>query len=187
MMKIRRYLAADHDAVWELHNFALLLAGAYGGNGPWDDDLHRVDDEYIATGGEFYVGTVGGRIVAMGGLQRLCDDRAELRRMRVHPDVQRRGLGRQMLSALEAAGNRLGLPDVDSGHDRSTGAGDPAVHTEWVQGGRQEQERKLQDLGVREENRIVAPGGGLGMESHSDRRISQFLRQDRTRYYMLPR
>ncbi len=101
MMRIRRYLTEDHDAVWELHNSALLGADAHGGNGPWDDDLHRVEDEYIATGGEFYVGTVGGRIVAMGALQRLTDDRAELRRMRVHPDLQRRGLGRQMLSALE--------------------------------------------------------------------------------------
>lgn len=108
-MKIRRYIAADHDAVWELHNSALLEADAHGGNGPWDDDLHRVEDEYIATGGEFYVGTVAGRIVAMGGLQRLTDDMAELRRMRVHPDLQRRGLGRQMLSALEQRARELGF------------------------------------------------------------------------------
>lgn len=109
MMRIRRYLAEDHDAVWELHNSALLDAGAHGGNGPWDDDLHRVEDEYIATGGEFYVGRVGGRIVSMGGLQRLTDDRAELRRMRVHADHQRRGLGRQMLSALEQRAAELGF------------------------------------------------------------------------------
>ena len=108
-MRIRRYLAADHDAVWELHNSALLEADAHGGNGPWDDDLHRVEDEYIATGGEFYVGTVGGRTVAMGGLQRLTDDMAEVRRMRVHPDLQRRGLGRQMLSALEQRARELGF------------------------------------------------------------------------------
>lgn len=108
-MKIRRYVAADHDAVWELHNSALLHADAHGGSGPWEDDLHRVEEEYIATGGEFYVGTVGGRIVAMGGLQRLSDDRAELRRMRVHPDLQRRGLGARMLSALEQRATELGF------------------------------------------------------------------------------
>ena len=109
MMKIRRYLPTDHDAVWELHNVALHQVDAHGGNGPWDDDLHRVEAEYLDTGGEFYVGTAKGRIVAMGALLRLSDDRAELRRMRVHPDVQRRGLGRQMLSALEQRAAELGF------------------------------------------------------------------------------
>ena len=109
MMKIRRYLPTDHDAVWELHNDALVQVNAHPGNGPWDEDLHRVEAEYIVTGGEFYVGTADGRIVAMGALLRLSDDRAELRRMRVHPDVQRRGLGRQMLSALEQRAAELGF------------------------------------------------------------------------------
>ena len=108
-MKIRRYVVADHDAVWDLHNVALHQVNAHGGNGPWDDDLHRVEAEYIATGGEFYVGTVDGRVVGMGALMRLSDDRAEIRRMRVHPDFQRRGLGRQMLSALERRAVDLGF------------------------------------------------------------------------------
>ncbi len=108
-MKIRRYRSADHDAVWELHNVALLHTGAHAGNGPWDDDLHRVEAEYIATGGEFFVGTASGRIVAMGALLRHSADRASIRRMRVHPDVQRRGLGSQMLSALEQRAAELGF------------------------------------------------------------------------------
>ncbi len=108
-MEIRRYLATDHDAVWELHNVALLQVDAHAGNGPWDDDLHRVEAEYIATGGEFYVGTANGRIVAMGALLRQSDDRAEIRRMRVHPHVQRKGLGKQMLSALEQRAAELGF------------------------------------------------------------------------------
>ena len=108
-MKIRRYVVADHDAVWDLHNVALHQVNAHGGNGPWDDDLHRVEAEYIATGGEFYVGTADGRVVGMGALMKLSDDRAEIRRMRVHPDFQRRGLGRQMLSALEQRAVDLGF------------------------------------------------------------------------------
>ena len=108
-MEIRRYLPTDHDAVWELHNVALLQVDAHAGSGPWDDDLHRVKDAYIATGGEFYVGTADGRIVAMGALLRRSDDRAEIRRMRVHPCVQRRGLGKQMLSALERRAAELGF------------------------------------------------------------------------------
>ena len=93
MMEVRRYRASDHDAVWGLHNFALNDVGAHAGSGPWDDDLHRIEAEYIEAGGEFYVGTIDGGIVAMGALKRLDDTRGEIRRMRVHPDLQRRGLG----------------------------------------------------------------------------------------------
>lgn len=109
MMKIRRYLPTDHDAVWELHNIALLEINAHAGNGAWDNDLHRIEAEYIRTGGEFYVGTVDSRIVAMGAVVRLSDDRAEIRRMRVHPDFQGKGLGRRMLSALEHRAAELGF------------------------------------------------------------------------------
>ena len=109
MMKIHRYLSTDHDAVWELHNVALPQIGAHAGNGPWDGDLHRIEAEYISPGGEFLVGTSGGRTVAMGALLRHSASQASIRRMRVHPDVQRRGLGRQMLSALEQRAAELGF------------------------------------------------------------------------------
>jgi ribosomal protein S18 acetylase RimI-like enzyme len=54
------------------------------------------------------VGTLGGRLVAMGGV--LARDRttAELKRMRVHPDVQRRGCGRTLLRRLEERAFQLG-------------------------------------------------------------------------------
>ncbi len=109
MMEVRRYRASDHDAVWELHNIALNEVGAHAGNGPWDDDLHRIEDEYIEAGGEFYVGSVDGRIVAMGGLKRLSDCCAEICRMRVHPDFQRRGLGGRILRMLEKQARELGF------------------------------------------------------------------------------
>ena len=109
MMKIRRYRSTDRDAVWELHNVALLQIGAHAGNGPWDDDLHRIEAEYVTTGGEFFVGIANGRIIAMGALLRHSAGQASIRRMRVHPDVQRRGLGRQMLSALEQRAAELGF------------------------------------------------------------------------------
>ncbi len=52
MMEVRRYRASDHDAVWELHNVALNDVGAHAGSGLWDDDLHRIEVEYIEAGGE---------------------------------------------------------------------------------------------------------------------------------------
>ena len=109
MMQVRRYRASDHDAVWDLHNLALNEVGAHAGSGPWDDDLHRIDAEYIHAGGEFYVGIIDGRIVAMGALKRLTDTRAEICRMRVHPDLQRRGLGTRILSKLEQRARDLGF------------------------------------------------------------------------------
>ena len=107
-LHIRRYRASDRDAVWELHNVALDAVGAHGGHGPFDDDLHHIDDVYLSGGGEFLVGELDGRIVAMGALKRLSEHRAEITRMRVHPDFWRRGFGQQILTRLEARAREFG-------------------------------------------------------------------------------
>ena len=107
-MKIRRYQESDHDQVWSLHNLALHSTGAHAGNGPWDDDLYRVEKVYLDYGGEFLVGLQGGMIVAMGALKRSSGDRVEIKRMRVHPEFQRRGFGREILRRLEARAIELG-------------------------------------------------------------------------------
>ena len=109
MMEVRQYIASDHDAVWAIHNVALNDVGAHAGNGPWDDDLHRIETEYLDAGGEFYVGVLEDRIVAMGAIKRLTDARAEICRMRVHPNLQRRGLGTRILSNLEERARELGF------------------------------------------------------------------------------
>ena len=132
MMEVRRYRASDHDAVWDLHNLALNEVGAHAGSGPWDDDLHRIEAEYLDAGGEFYVGTIDGRIVAMGALKRLTDARAEICRMRVHPDHQRRGLGTRILSKSGGTGKRVGLPNTDAGYDRRTGRRNQYVYQRRV-------------------------------------------------------
>ena len=94
--------------MWDLHNLALEHAGAHGGSGPWDDDLSAIRETYLEGGGEFLVGVEGQQIVAMGALRRCDADCAELRRMRVHPAVQRRGLGRCLLHRLEERALELG-------------------------------------------------------------------------------
>jgi ribosomal protein S18 acetylase RimI-like enzyme len=108
VLTIRRYQLVDQEAVWELHNLALRQAGAFAGNGPWDDDLRHVESAYLSNGGEFLVGALGGRVVAMGGLRRRSAEVAEVKRMRVHPEVQRRGYGRAILLALEQRARQLG-------------------------------------------------------------------------------
>jgi GNAT superfamily N-acetyltransferase len=108
-MHVRRIKATDHDSVWNLHHLALKATGAHLGDGEWDDDLRRIDSVYLENGGEFLVGEFDGRLVAMGALKRTCAARAEIKRMRVHPDFQRRGLGRRMLEALETHSRSAGF------------------------------------------------------------------------------
>ncbi len=44
----------------------------------------------------------------MGALRRTTNEWAEIKRMRVHPDFQRRGFGQMILEALEARAVALG-------------------------------------------------------------------------------
>ena len=95
--------------MWRLHNLALRQIDAHPGSGQWDRDLHRIEAEYLAAGGEFLVGVIGECVVAMGALKRHTDRCAEIARMRVHPDVQRRGLGTRLLVALERCARQRGV------------------------------------------------------------------------------
>jgi len=108
MLEIRDYTEADHDAVWTLHNEALAATGAHAGDGPWDDDLHKITEQYVNQGGVFLVGLLEEKLVAMGALKRV-DSRGEIKRMRVAPDQQRRGYGTAILIALEQRARELGI------------------------------------------------------------------------------
>ena len=108
MLEIRRYIDTDHDDVWDLHILGLQTVGAYLGSGPWDDDLHNIENVYLNNRGEFLVGTYEGRLIAMGALRKTTDELAEIKRMRVHPDVQGRGYGQRILDELEARAVALG-------------------------------------------------------------------------------
>ncbi|MFC0865302.1 GNAT family N-acetyltransferase [Sphaerimonospora cavernae] len=109
-LRIRRYRWSDLDAVWALHQIGLAQVGLMPGDGVYyDDDFPRITEIYLADRGEFLVGEViGSGIIAMGGLRRIDDETAEMCRLRVHPDHQRRGYGSQMAEALENRARRLG-------------------------------------------------------------------------------
>ncbi|WP_424535449.1 GNAT family N-acetyltransferase [Sphaerisporangium viridialbum] len=107
---LRRYRWSDREAVWELHRTCLAQVGITDGDGVYyEDDIPRINQIYLADRGEFLVGEVDGSgIVAMGGLRRIDDETAEMCRLRVHPDFQRRGFGTLIIDALEAAAVKLG-------------------------------------------------------------------------------
>ena len=99
-------------SVRELHELALRHAGGFVESPEtemWDRDLDRIDDVYIKNGGDFLVGVTGARIVAMGALRVEGGGRAEVKRMRVHPDFQCRGHGRHVLQLLEAHARNIGV------------------------------------------------------------------------------
>ncbi|HEX2911768.1 MAG TPA: GNAT family N-acetyltransferase [Chloroflexia bacterium] len=107
-LEIRQYRDGDYPEVWHLHNLALELTGAHGGNGPWDDDLHHIKQVYLDKDGEFLVGLHNGRILAMGAFRQTGEDEAEIKRMRVQPEYQGQGLGRQILAKLEERAREMG-------------------------------------------------------------------------------
>lgn len=72
--------------------------------------------EFAAPYGRLLVGYdhpgPGATPVCCGGLKRLPDGTAEIKRMYVVPAVRRRGFARHLLHALEAAARELGYPVV---------------------------------------------------------------------------
>jgi ribosomal protein S18 acetylase RimI-like enzyme len=108
LFTLRRYTPADQESVEYLHVHVIQHAGAYRGRGPWDDDVYAIEKTYLNNQGEFLIGEWDGIFVAMGALCRTSPERAEIKRMRVHPDYQGRGFGQIILSELESRAHTLG-------------------------------------------------------------------------------
>ena len=108
MFTLRRYEPTDQEAVEYLHVYVLQQVGAYLGRGPWADDVYAIEEVYLKTQGEFLIGECDGLFVAMGALKRTSPERAEIKRMRVHPDYQGRGYGQLILNELEIRARALG-------------------------------------------------------------------------------
>ncbi len=104
---IRSYRDDDTAQVKELHVLALKAAFGYFEHGHWDEDLDHIPEIYFNKG-EFLVGELDGKIIAMGALKKISDEIGEIKRMRVHPDFQRKGLGQQMYDTLEKKARELG-------------------------------------------------------------------------------
>lgn len=112
VMEIRRVRYDHPDAVVLVERVQAIYAARYGG----PDESPMEADEFHPPMGEFFVGYVEGVAVATGawrhvGLASLGSTAtAELKRMYVVEEMQRRGLARVMLAHLEAAA-------LAAGHD----------------------------------------------------------------------
>ena len=105
--RIRRFQPGDESAVWDLHVLGLEHVSAYSGPGPWDDDLRDVEGSYLQVSGEFLVVVLNNAIVGMGGLRPTSLNTAEIKRMRVHPQFHRRGIGEAIYDHLEKRAREL--------------------------------------------------------------------------------
>jgi GNAT superfamily N-acetyltransferase len=85
-------------------------------------------------GGTFVVGFLDGEAVCAGGVKRLGDDVAEIKRMYVVPHARSRGLGRNLLGALEDAARGLGYARVRL----DTGARQPGARALYLSAGYRE-------------------------------------------------
>ena len=74
--------------------------------GDWDNDLGNIEEVYLKNG-DFIVGELNNKIVAMGAFKKISDNKAEIKRIRMHPDYQRKGFGQTILDELEKRGGYL--------------------------------------------------------------------------------
>lgn len=106
-MRLRRYQPTDQQAVDDLHRLGLDQTGT-NVPGLADADLDDIPSTYLENRGEFLVAEIDMLIVGMGALLRRSEAEAEIKRMRVHPEHQRKGIGRALLETLERRAVELG-------------------------------------------------------------------------------
>jgi ribosomal protein S18 acetylase RimI-like enzyme len=108
----RQARAADMPALREL-----FIAGMLEGQVPDNDtgaDIDNLLEAYFADEGEscFWVAEHGGKVVGMVGVQKIGEDTAEIRRLRVSADLRRRGIGMRLMHEAVAFCQRLGYLKV---------------------------------------------------------------------------
>lgn len=98
----------DADVTRLVAEVQALYVELYGG----PDEAVVADDEFDLPQGQLLVAFADGVPVAMGGWRRLDDGTAEIKRMYTTPGVQRRGVGRRMLHAVEASARAAGVDEL---------------------------------------------------------------------------
>ncbi|HEY9642541.1 MAG TPA: GNAT family N-acetyltransferase [Coleofasciculaceae cyanobacterium] len=102
---IRDWQPADRLTAAALIQSVLVDYGLAGEPDGADRDVLQVEASYWATGGQFWVVERQGQLVGTGGYYPIDrgSNAVELRKMYLLPEVRGQGLGRYLLTALEAA------------------------------------------------------------------------------------
>ncbi len=111
-MNLIRYKPEFQEPMLVLHRSA--IEGFDLGMSQQQDeaDLLELENVYIRPGGEFLLGFIGPRLIAMGGFKRLSHTDAELKRMRIARDLQGQGHGTTLLEELERRAWQAGVRNL---------------------------------------------------------------------------
>ncbi len=111
-MRLIRYQPEFLEPMLALHRSA--IEGFSLGMSQQEDeaDLVNAEEVYLGNHGEFLLGFIGKRLIAMGGFKRLAEEIAELRRMRIAGDLQGQGYGTILLRELECRAFASGVRTV---------------------------------------------------------------------------
>lgn len=122
MVSIRRFRRTDASTLWALADLIdigdtgdpkLPLALLPAEHPPSRfSDLADIEGSFLRIGGEFLVAELAGHTVGMGGIRPTVGQRAEVKRVRVHPAARRRGVGRALMTTLEKRATELGLREL---------------------------------------------------------------------------
>jgi len=102
MLKIRRYKPEDNTTIKEVNEAGLAqmdLPDEIINMPNINSDFDSIEEIYLKNG-DFIVGLEGEEVVAMGGFKRRTPQCAEFKRLRIHPDRQRKGYGEAIMREL---------------------------------------------------------------------------------------
>ena len=108
LLVLRYYQKEDYKAVLHLHKLALRQGSEDREQEKLNNDLYQIYSNCQGDRDKFIVGCLNNQIVSIGSFKGVSDNEAQIVRMQVHPDFQRRGCGQQMLESLEASAITLG-------------------------------------------------------------------------------
>jgi ribosomal protein S18 acetylase RimI-like enzyme len=114
MLKIRRYQAKDYKVIRELNDAGVAqmdLPVDIQTVPDIDNDLNDIEGVYLK-GGDFIVGLEDGEVVAMGAFKRRTPECAEMKRLRIRPDCQRKGYGEIMMRKLMELAAEIGYTEA---------------------------------------------------------------------------
>ncbi|MFZ2149710.1 MAG: GNAT family N-acetyltransferase [Minisyncoccia bacterium] len=123
---LRRFEKKDEDAIYNLHVTVMKHAGTFiyvaKLRKEWDKDLKNIEEIYIKNKGEFYVATAEDKIIGMGAIRKVDETTAEVKRMRVEPSMQGKGIGKLILDRLIERAKELGYKKLilDTGEEQKT-------------------------------------------------------------------
>lgn len=112
-ISLRSWHNDDFEQSVVLNREAEEHIGMASETGDWANDMRDIEKTFIRSGGEFLIGLLAEKFVVMGGFKPLSATTAEIKRMRVTPELQGKGIGRWFLGILEDRIRSSGVPIIE--------------------------------------------------------------------------